>query len=292
MARKLISFDWAMKKILREKANFDILEGFLSELLCFDVSIIEILESEANQEYEKNKFNRVDLLAKDNQNRFILIELQHDSENDYFHRMVYGAAKLISEYFEVGESYSNIKKVYSINIVYFGLGQGKDYLYKGEISFKGLNRDDNLELNDRQKELFREIKVKDIFPEFYIIKVNNFDKLSRKSTIDEWIYFLKTEDIKEDFKAKGLDKAKEKLDILKLSNKEQIAYKRNLENKSLEKSVMETARFEGKVEGEKQKAIEIAKNLLDVLDVEIIAKKTGLSISEIKQIKNRIEVLN
>jgi len=56
--RKLVSFDWAMKKILRQKANFNILEGFLSELFKFDVEIVEILES------EDNKFNRVDLLAR------------------------------------------------------------------------------------------------------------------------------------------------------------------------------------------------------------------------------------
>ena len=299
MGRKLISFDWAMKKILREKANFDILEGFLSELLCFDVFIVEILESETNQESDKNKFNRVDLLAKDSQNRFILIELQHDSENDYFHRMVYGASKLISEYFDIGKPYSNIKKVYSINIVYFGLGQGSDYLYKGEINFKGLNRDDRLELNDKQKELFGDIRVKDIFPEFFIIKVNNFDKLSKKSTIDEWIYFLKTEEINEDFQAKGIEKAKEKLDVLKLPDNERIAYKRNLENKSLENSVIATAKFEGIIEGkiegekvgiekgEKQAKIEIAKNSLAIgLDIEIVAQLTGLSYIDIKEIKD------
>jgi hypothetical protein len=226
MERKLISFDWAMKKILREKANFDILEGFLSELLCFDITIQEILESESNQDSEKNKFNRVDLLAKDEDGRFILIELQHDSENDYFHRMVYGASKLISDYFDIGESYSKIKKVYSVNIVYFGLGQGRDYLYHGSMNFTGMNQDDTLKLDKKQKELFGDIEVKDIFIEFYIIQVNNFDKLLKKSTIDEWIYFLKTEEIKEDFRAKGLEKAKEKLDIHKLPNNEKIAYKK------------------------------------------------------------------
>ncbi len=59
--RKLISFDWAMKKLLRSKANFEILEGFLSELLKEDISILEILESESNKEDSKDKFNRVDL---------------------------------------------------------------------------------------------------------------------------------------------------------------------------------------------------------------------------------------
>ena len=50
MPRKLISFDWAIKRILRSKANFDILEGFLSELLFEDIKILEILESESNQD--------------------------------------------------------------------------------------------------------------------------------------------------------------------------------------------------------------------------------------------------
>ncbi len=81
MGRKLISFDWAMKKILRQKANFVILEGFLSELLKFDVKIIEILESEANQDEESDKFNRVDLLAKDEQEKLILVEIQYNNEH-------------------------------------------------------------------------------------------------------------------------------------------------------------------------------------------------------------------
>ena len=45
MQRKLISFDWAIKRILRSKANFEILEGFLSELLKEDITILEVLES-------------------------------------------------------------------------------------------------------------------------------------------------------------------------------------------------------------------------------------------------------
>ncbi|WP_339136474.1 MAG: PD-(D/E)XK nuclease family transposase [Candidatus Electrothrix sp. GW3-4] len=59
--RKLISFDWAMKKLLRSKANFEILEGFLSELLKEDIHILDVLESESNKEEYHDKFNRVDL---------------------------------------------------------------------------------------------------------------------------------------------------------------------------------------------------------------------------------------
>jgi hypothetical protein len=64
MAKKYIRFDWAAKKMLRDKKNFDILEGFLSELLKDDIKIEGLLESEANQDEEGDKYNRVDLYAE------------------------------------------------------------------------------------------------------------------------------------------------------------------------------------------------------------------------------------
>ena len=81
--KKLVRFDWAMKYILRNKANFDVLEGFLSNLLKEDMKIEEILESESNQDEDVKKFNRVDLLCKDTQGRRIIIEIQNNREVDY-----------------------------------------------------------------------------------------------------------------------------------------------------------------------------------------------------------------
>jgi len=293
MARQLVSFDWAMKRILREKANFNILEGFLSELLKIDIKIEEILESEANQEDERNKFNRVDILAKNESSELILIEVQHSSEIDYFHRMLYGTSKLISEHISKGKGYKQVKKVYSVNIIYFDLGQGFDYLYYGKVDFKGLNRvDDSLKLSQNQIDEFKKREVYEIFPEYYIIKVNKFNDIA-KNSIDEWIYFLKNEEIEDNFKARGLIEAKEKLDIMKLPKKEQLKYKKEAENRMLELSLLDTAKIEGIKEGEKvglkkgekQAKIEIAKNLLDILDIETISKKTGLSIEEIEKLK-------
>ena len=59
--RKYISFDWALKRLLRNKANFVVLEGFLSELLREDVTIEHFLESECNKENAHDKSNRVDI---------------------------------------------------------------------------------------------------------------------------------------------------------------------------------------------------------------------------------------
>ncbi|MCP4164118.1 MAG: hypothetical protein GY760_29005, partial [Deltaproteobacteria bacterium] len=98
MARRLVTFDWAIKNILRDKANFDILEGFLTELLKKDITIIELLESESNKEHSRDKYNRVDLLAKDNQDVQFLIEVQYEKELDYFHRILFGTSKLVTQY--------------------------------------------------------------------------------------------------------------------------------------------------------------------------------------------------
>mgnify|MGYP001114763371 FL=1 len=81
-SERLIRFDWAMKKIPRDKANFDILEGFLSALLKTDIGVEEILESESNQDTEKQKFNRVDILVKDRKDRRFIIEVQAETESD------------------------------------------------------------------------------------------------------------------------------------------------------------------------------------------------------------------
>ena len=271
-----------MKKILRKKSNFSILEGFLSELFKFDIKIEEVLESESNQETMEDKFNRVDLLAKNEQGEFILIEVQHDSEADYFQRMLYGASKLICEYIKKGEGYHAVKKVYSVNIVYFDLGQGFDYIYHSHTNFYGMNKsDDLLKPSIRQAREFSINSVNEIFPEYYIIKVNRFNDIA-KNSLDEWIYFLKNEEIKTQFHAKGLQKAVETLDVLKLDEKSRAIYQRQEDNKMYKASLLYTAKKEG-INEEKNN---IAKKLLNSgMDSTFVAETTGLTLGEIKSLQ-------
>src|SRR3990170_147461 len=241
MARQLISFDWAMKRLLRNKANFGILEGFLSELLKQDIKILSLLESESNKEDRNGKLNRVDLLAELTTGEIVLIEVQVNSESDYFCRMLYGVSKIIVEH-----------------------------------------------LKEKQKEVFKKEKVHEIYPEYYLIKVNQFNEIA-KDTLDQWIYFLKTEEIKDSFHAKGLIEAKEKLDSLKLNPQEKEEYKKYVENLTYQKSMVisnyedgrVTGRHEGKVEGK----IEVAKKLKAMgMDNKNIQQATGLSVDEIDKI--------
>ena len=288
MGKTLVRFDWAMKRLLRDKANYVVLEGFLSELLKFDLKIDLIGESEGNQQNETDKFNRVDILAHTASNEIILIELQIDSEIDYFHRMLYGVSKAISEHIKLGEAYEKIKKVYSINIVYFQLGQGEDYVYHGKNEFRGIHKNDLLSLNHQQKEKYTLRHVHEIYPEYYILKINDFNDVA-KDGLDEWIYFLKNNEIKDSFNAKGLKEAQGTLAYDKMNKTEKEAYQHHLENSMYTASMLERAKFEGllegKLEGKLEEKMNIAKNLLKLgLSIGDISKATGLTENQIKEI--------
>lgn len=195
MKDNFIRFDWAMKRLLRDKSNYVVLEGFLSTLLEEDLRISRFLESESNQTDETDKFNRADILVEDSKGRLLVIKIQNYRELYYYHQMLYGASDILSRYTDEETDYNKICKIYSINIVYFSMIKSKDYAYHGEIIFRGLHDSDNfLKLSARQQEIFTGKDAKDIFPEYYVLRVNDFDKVA-KTPLDEWIKFLKTGEI-------------------------------------------------------------------------------------------------
>ena len=289
MSKKLIRFDWAIKRLLRNKANFVVLEGFLSELLFDNIKIEQILESEGNQETDDDKFNRVDILTQNSKEELIIIEIQNTYEIDYFHRMAYGVSKSISENLKLGQKYLEIKKVISINIVYFDLGHGQDYIYRGKTNFKGLHQNDILGLTTKQKETFSKEEVFEIFPEYYILKVNQFNDIA-KDTLDEWIYFLKNSEVKDEFNAKGLKEANEVLDIMRLPADDQYGYNRYLDSLHLKASEVFSLQSEAEYKVREAEKIEIAKNaILNNADNDFISKITGLGIEKIQALRNEIE---
>ena len=114
---ELVRFDWFIKFMFRDKSDFDILEGFLSELLKEDIKILSILESEANQSKKKDKFNRVDIMIQNSKRELIIVEVQNNEEYDYLQRILYGASKTIVENISKGQSYAFVKKVISVSVV-------------------------------------------------------------------------------------------------------------------------------------------------------------------------------
>ena len=281
MIKKLVRFDWAMKKILRHKANFDVLEGFLSELLGEDVKIKHVLDSESNKETVDDKFNRVDILVENEKGELVIIEVQNTQEYDYFHRMLFGASKAITEHIKEGSAYAQVKKIISITIAYFDLGQGKDYVYHGTTIFKGIHKGDILGLSDKQMQVYQKNNVHEIYPEYWVIKTGKF-RNRINDRLDEWIYFLKNAEIKPSFSAKGLKEAKEKLDTMKLPEKERAAYDKYLLHLMSIASRNHTIEIETK---------EIIKKAHEEKEIEFILEMTkeGLSVSMIAKIAKKTE---
>jgi len=286
---KYIRFDYAAKKLLRQKANFVVLEGFLTTLLKTNIKIQRMLESESNQEHENDKFNRVDMLAELGSGELAIIEVQNSRMNDYFQRILYGTSKLITEYIDLGDDYIKVKKVYSVSIVYFGLGQGEDYAYHGKTEFRGVNKtDDILRLSQKQQEQFKREFAGDLYPEYFLLRVDDFDNVA-KSSLDEWLSFLKTGDIPESFTAPGLREARERLKEDSMTDAERLRYRSYMDSLRNARSMLSTSYQDGEAAGEvrgigKGKA-EVAKNMKsEGISVNVISKVTGLSVEEIEEL--------
>lgn len=284
MASNYIRFDWAMKRLLRNKANFGVLEGFLTTLLKETITIQKLLESESNQEDEFDKYNRVDILAEDSKGELILIEVQNNNEYAYFQRMLFGASKLVTEYINRGEGYDKVRKVYSVNIVYFALGSGKDTVYHGKTEFRGIHDGDILELTPFQKQTFKVDSVSQLYPEYYILKVNDFNQVA-KSPLEEWIYYLNTGDIPDTATAPGLHEARERLKLNRMTKTELDAYYRHLDNVVILRSNIYTEREEGRWEGREEERMANARKMkMKGLDNQLISDITGLTIDEIDKL--------
>ncbi len=257
-----IRFDWAIKCLLRDKTDFDILSGFLSEL---------------NAETAVSKTNKVDLLVENHKGEQIIIEIQNNFESDYFYRILFGVSKVITDNLKKGDKYVNVKKVIAVHIVYFELGQGKDYVYKGVTEFTGIHQNDILQLSERQKITLGKEKISDIYPEIYLLKVNNFDD-ETKDTLDEWIYFFKNSKIKDEFSAKGIKKAQKNWNVMCLNDEDRKQYERYISQLQHDRSLIGGSFDDGKFEGRKEEKIAIAKSLKQAgMPDAFIVEHTGLS---------------
>lgn len=289
---RYIRFDWAIKRLLRQKANFGVLEGFLTVLLGEEVKIVELLESESNQLTADDKFNRVDIKAKNSKGEIIIIEVQNTRELDYLERILYGVAKAITEHISLGERYFEVKKIYSISILYFDIGSGSDYLYHGQNSFIGVHTGDYLRVSTKEKDAIVPRLPAEIYPEYFLIRVNEFNKVA-VTPLEEWIEYLKTGCIRPDTKAPGLEEAREKLIYYNMSPEERRAYDEHLSAMMIQNDVLDTAKLEGLIEGriegikegEQKKQISIASNLKKMgLSAEMIMEATGLSAEDIEKL--------
>lgn len=292
---KCIRFDWAILHQLHQKANFGVLEGFLTVFLNEPIKIVEILENEGNVLAE-DKFYRVEIKAKNSNGEDILVEIQNITRLCYQERIFYGVDKAITEHINLGNTYKEVKKVYSISILYFDLGKGSDYIYVGQNNFIGLHTQDQLIISTKEKDTIVRKSPAEIFPTYMLVRVNEFNKVA-KSPLEEWVDYLKNGVINPDTKAPGLQEAREKLKYYSMSNAERHAYDEHVNAIMIQNDVLGNARLEGHAEGREEGREEgraegktEEKNAIALkmrkagLPIEQIMQFTGLSEENIKSL--------
>ena len=232
------------------------------------------------------------------------MEVQLTRQLYYLRRMLYGVSKAITEHIEIGNKYDKVKKVYSINILYFDLGQGSDYLYHGKTVFTGVHTGDQLRVNTREADEIKMTVPEDVFPEYYIIRVNEFNDVAR-TPIEEWLDYLKNNRIKDDTSTPGLKEARQRLLYMTMTDAERKAYDAHMDDIMVQNDVLDTAkmegraegraegriegraegRVEGRAEGRTEEKIEMAKKMKAMgMAIETISQISGLTAEQIEQL--------
>jgi predicted transposase/invertase (TIGR01784 family) len=247
----LISFDYAIKYLLKNKGDYEIVEGFISAILTSQgyapVKITAILESESNKEDRIDKKSIADVVVSDTEGHKYIVEIDRSHTNLFLHKACFNSSRLIIDSLSSAEDYSTIKKVFHINLLYSSCSAMQAPLYHGKTIFRVADEHPiNIHLADMG---MRKFDADNILPEFFIISVPLFDDIIKRE-IDEWLYLLKHSEIKAEFKSPYMQKIAERLNILKMSPAERAVYNAYM-NKSLkERDYLVAATEKGKVEGE------------------------------------------
>ncbi len=302
--KPLISFDYAIKYLLKDKGDYEIVEGFISALLKSqgetkkDVKIIALLDTESNREDDMFKRSLADLIVEDEDHNRYIIEIERNLQQGFVHKACFNTSRLIVDNLSQGCKFEKIIKVIHISILYFPVGN--EPIHHGETIIKGIESKERLTVHIKDPKTGLVVDATDIFPEYFFISVPLFDDRLEKE-IDDWLYVMKHNDVPEHFHSPYMEKVKEKLNVLKMTVGERNSYFAYKKHVFTDIDVMSTAREEGLkegmaqgiakgiakgiAEGEKAKALEVARKMLSKDgDANMISEFTGLSIEEIRNL--------
>jgi predicted transposase/invertase (TIGR01784 family) len=290
MTKSLISFDFAIKYLLKDKGDYDIVEGFISALLAAEgyspVKIKALLDTESNKETRLLKRSIADLIVEDEQGHKYIVEIERQYTNNFIDKACFNTSRLIVDSIGASEDYTTIKKVFHISLLYFAWGNMTKPLYHGKTIIREIDTKNPIDLHiaDQGGRIY---DASHIFPEYILISVPLFDDVVKKE-IDEWLYIMKNSEVREDFKSPYMKKVAERLSILKMNAQEKDEYYRYLKETLTQRDVVTAAEEKGEArgieKGREERNIEIAKNLLaQGVDICTISTATGLTEEEIRK---------
>lgn len=285
---KLISFDFAIKYLLRDKGNYDIIEGFISALLKEQgyepVKILALLDTESNKEEYSQKKSLADLIVEDEHHNKYIIEIERQEVKNFVHKSCFNTSRSIVDQISSGNDFLSIKKIFHISLLYFEVG--KSAIYHGKTIVRELETQEkfNIHIKDDNGNIF---DATEVFPEYIFISIPQFnDKVERE--IDEWLYVMKNEEVSPKFKSTSMRKVAEKLDVLRMTTEMRNEYYKYMKEVSTYKDAIDTAEDKGLTNGRAEGRAEIIKTMIKQgIKKESVSSMTEISIAEIENIEQK-----
>ncbi len=296
MEKPLISFDYAIKYLLKSKGDYDIIEGFISALFAAQgyppVKINALLDSESNKETLDLKKSIADLIVEDAEGNKYIVEIERSYTPNFMHKACFNSSRVVVDGIYGSQDYTSIKKVFHISLLYFSTKEMQKPIYHGKTIIHEVDTKNPVDVNIANEGLVI-FNTPNVFPEYFFISVPMFDDVIN-TEIDEWLYVMKHSDIKEGFKSPYMAKVMERLAVIKMSADERNEYIYYQKQSVYSQDVIKAAESKGeakgltkgKLEGKAEEKVEIAKSLLaQNIDHQVISAATGLSINEIKRLR-------
>lgn len=285
--------DFCFKELMMKET---IRKGFISTVLQIPVDEIKsakVLNTYLRKTRKEEKQGILDVRLEINDSYQIDIEIQIKELKIWGDRSLFYTSKMFIEQIEESDDYNIFRKCINISILDFNLFPNINKFYS---KFHIREDETNVLYTDKM--------------EWHIIELPKVPKKKseNQNQLELWARFFKSEG-RDDFEmlSKENEMMKEAYDYLKIISQDKEkrreyeerqkairdynAFMRQGKEEGREegkKEGIKEGRKEGRKEGEREKAIEIAKNLLDILDIQTISQKTGLSIEEVKEISKTI----
>lgn len=265
--------DFVFKRIFGNENHPNILISFLNAVLnpVDPIKSVNLKDTTIEKSHLEDKYSRLDVKAITNKGEHINIEIQLKDEYNMIKRSLYYWSKLYEGQLENGENYQKLSRTICINLLDFNLLNHDKF----HSAYRLKDCETNEELTDVMELHFIEFK-----------KMKNVKRVEEvKSKLEAWLYFINQPDseLVQELEKVEVEIKEAKAELIRISGdrKERERYEKRRESRLNEMSALSYA----EEKGVKRRNIEIAKNLLDVLDDETISLKTGLSIEQVKEIR-------
>lgn len=286
MEKPLISFDYAIKYLLKNKGDYDIIEGFISALFASQgyppIKINALLDTESNKEGLEMKKSIADLVVEDGEGNKYIVEIERAYTPNFMHKACFNSSRLVVDGIYGNQDYTTIKKIFHISLLYFSTKEMQKPVYHGKTIVHEVDTKHPVDVSIANEGLVI-FNTPNVFPEYFFISVPMFDDVIN-SEIDEWLYVMKHSEIKQGFKSPYMAKVAERLSVIKMSSEERNEYIYYQKQSVHSQDILNAARAEGEAKGIKKTALNMLKQKLDD---KLISSVTGLSLEEILKLKNR-----